>query len=82
MSEEDNSKQIENGQDPNDKEQAMIWDLEVWKRAQQAQFKAYLKQLEFEYLSKLQDDFKSKENEREREFKSKIEELNKLKKLF
>ena len=43
MSEEDNSKQIENGQDPNDKEQAMIWDLEVWKRAQQAQFKAYLK---------------------------------------
>ena len=79
MSEVDNSKQIENGEDVNDKEKAMIWDLEVWKKAQQAQFKAYLKQLEFEYLSKLQDDFKRKEDEREREFKSKIEELNKLK---
>ena len=52
MSEEDNSKQNDNNQEPNDKEQAMIWDLEVWKRAQQAQFKAYLKQLEFEFLSK------------------------------
>ena len=78
MSEENNSKQIENGQDPNDKEQAMIWDLEVWKRAQQTQFKAYLKQLEFEYLSKLQEDFKNKEDEREKEFKSKINEINNL----
>ena len=80
MSEDNNnSKQIENGQDPNDKEQAMIWDLEVWKRAQKAQFKAYLKQLEFDYLSKLQEDFKNKEDEREKEFKSKINEINTLK---
>ena len=79
MSEDNNSNQIENQQEPNDKEQAMIWDLEVWKRAQQAQFKAYLKQLEFEYLSKLQGDFKSKEEEREKEFKTKITELNTLK---
>ena len=79
MSENNNSNQIENQQEPNDKEQAMIWDLEVWKRAQQAQFKAYLKQLEFEYLSKLQGDFKSKEEEREKEFKTKITELNTLK---
>ena len=81
MSEEDNnnSKQIENGQEQNDKEQAVIWDLEVWKRAQQAQFKAYLKQLEFEYLSKLQEDFKNKEDEREKEFKTKINEINTLK---
>ena len=78
MSEIDNSKQIENG-DSNDKEQAMIWELEVWKRAQQAQFKAYLKQLEFEYLSKLQQDFKNKEDEREKEFKTKINEINVLK---
>ena len=79
MSDGDNSKQIENGEDQNEQEKALIWDLEVWKRAQQAQFKAYLKQLEFEYLSKLQEDFKAKENEREREFKTKIEEINKLK---
>ena len=79
MSEDNNSNQIENHKEPNDKEQTMIWDLEVWKRAQQAQFKAYLKQLEYEYLSKLQGDFKNKEEEREKEFKTKITELNNLK---
>jgi chromosome segregation ATPase len=79
MSEDNNSNQIESQQEPKDKEQAMIWDLEVWKRAQQAQFKAYLKQLEFEYLSQLQNDFKNKEEEREKEFKTKITELNNLK---
>lgn len=79
MSDADNSKQMENNQEQNEKEQALIWDLEVWKRAQQAQFKAYLKQLEFEFLSKLQEDFKKREEEREREFKAKINELNVLK---
>ena len=68
----------ENGKENNDQEKAIIWDLEVWKRAEQAQFKAYLKQLEFEYLSKLQEDFKNKEEEREKEFKAKINEINSL----
>ena len=68
----------ENPQENNDQEKAIIWDLEVWKRAEQAQFKAYLKQLEFEYLSKLQEDFKNKEDEREKEFKAKINEINNL----
>jgi centrosomal protein CEP120 len=70
--------QVENPEN-NDQEKAIIWDLEVWKRAEQAQFKAYLKQLEFEYLSKLQEDFKNKEEEREKEFKTKINEINNLK---
>ena len=68
----------ENAKENNEQEKAIIWDLEVWKRAEQAQFKAYLKQLEFEYLSKLQEDFKKKEEEREKEFKSKINEINNL----
>ena len=75
----ENDKVPDANEEVNDKEQAMLWDLEVWKRAQQAQFKAYLKQLEFEYLSKLQEDFKIKEDEREKEFKAKINELNSLK---
>ena len=75
MSQEEQKEDQEN----NDQEKAIIWDLEVWKRAEQAQFKAYLKQLEFEYLSKLQEDFKIKEDEREKEFKSKINEINNLK---
>ena len=76
MSQEEHKSDAEN----NDQEKAIIWDLEVWKRAEQAQFKAYLKQLEFEYLSKLQEDFKNKEEEREKEFKTKINEINNLKK--
>ena len=75
MSQEEHKSDTEN----NDQEKAIIWDLEVWKRAEQAQFKAYLKQLEFEYLSKLQEDFKNKEEEREKEFKTKINEINNLK---
>lgn len=59
-------------------EEAVIWDLEVWKRAEQTKFKAYLKQLEFEFLSKLSDEFSKKEEEREKDFKSKINELNTL----
>ena len=75
MSQEEHKSDAEN----TDQEKAIIWDLEVWKRAEQAQFKAYLKQLEFEYLSKLQEDFKNKEEEREKEFKTKINEINNLK---
>ena len=74
MSQEEENINKEN----NEQEKAIIWDLEVWKRAEQAQFKAYLKQLEFEYLSKLQEDFKKKEEEREKEFKAKINEMNAL----
>ena len=76
--EEINNNKEENSKENNEQEKAIIWDLEVWKRAEQAQFKAYLKQLEFEYLSKLQDDFKNKEDEREKEFKAKINEINTL----
>ena len=79
MSQEEILNNQENDKENNDREKAIIWDLEVWKRAEQTQFKAYLKQLEFEYLSKLQEDFRNKENEREKEFKIKINDINQLK---
>jgi hypothetical protein len=59
-------------------EEAVIWDLEVWKRAEQTKFKAYLKQLEYEFLSNISEDFQKKDEEREKEFKAKINELNVL----
>ena len=37
---ENNNEEI--AKENNDQEKAIIWDLEVWKRAEQAQFKAYL----------------------------------------
>lgn len=58
------------------KEEQAIWEIEVWKRAQMTQFKSYLKQLEFEFISKIKDDMEKKEDQREKEFKSKINELN------
>ena len=68
------------GSNPTDvqksKEEQAIWEIEVWKRAQMTQFKSYLKQLEFEFISKIKDDMEKKEDQREKEFKSKINELN------
>lgn len=58
------------------KEEQAIWEIEVWKRAQMTQFKSYLKQLEFEFFSKIKEDMEKKEDLREKEFKSKINELN------
>jgi hypothetical protein len=60
------------------KEETLIWDLEVWKRAEQTKFKAYLKQLEYEFLNRLSEEYKHKEEERDKEIKSKINELNVL----
>ena len=51
---DDNKMEDRQKQELNEKEEEMAWKLELWKRSQQTQFKAYLKQLEFEYLSKLQ----------------------------
>lgn len=60
------------------KEESIAWDLELWKRAEQTKFKAYLKQLEYEFLSRLSMEYKTKEDEREKEIKDKVNELNVL----
>lgn len=65
-------------QNPQFSEEQVVWELEIWKRAEQTKFKAYLKGLEFEFLSKLSEDYKLKEDENEKEIKSKINELNTL----
>lgn len=59
-------------------EENTIWNLEIWKRAEQTKFKAYLKQLEYEFLNKIAEEFRLKEEEREKEIKSKVNELTSL----
>ena len=59
-----NNTQGSNAKQGKSKEEMMIWDLEIWKRAEQTKFKAYLKQLEYEFLTKCQDDWKEKEDKR------------------
>lgn len=55
-----------------------VWELEVWKKSEQTKFKAYLKQIEVEYLNKLADETNNKEDKREKEFKAAINELQLL----
>jgi hypothetical protein len=60
------------------KDENVIWDLEVWKRAEQTKFKAYLKQLEYEFLNHLGEEYRQKDEAREAEVKQKVNELNVL----
>jgi chromosome segregation ATPase len=60
------------------KEENVIWDLEVWKRSEEIKFKAYLKQLEYEFMSKISEEYQKREQEREKELKMKLNELNVL----
>jgi len=62
----------------NNNNEKVIWDLEIWKKAEQVKFKAYLKQLEYEFINKLTDQFRIKEEERDKEIKNKINEINLL----
>ena len=56
-------------------EMTTIWELEVWKKSEQTKFKAYLKQLELEYMNKVSDDVQAKEIEREKQIKSMTNDL-------
>ena len=62
----------------NTKEVATIWELEVWKKSEQTKFKAYLKQIEIDYMNKIADDGQVREDKREKEFKSSLTELQAL----
>ena len=42
-----------------------VWQLEMWKRSEEAKFKAYLKQREIEKIEEITKNWKSKESERE-----------------
>jgi hypothetical protein len=61
---------------PNSKVESTIFEIEIWKRAEITKFKAYLKQLEYEFLNKISNEYQQKEESREKEFKVKINELN------
>ena len=66
-------------QPPENKKEKIEFELEIWKRTEEIKFKAYLRQVEYDYVTKLQEDFKRKEDAREKEFKQKINEINLLK---
>jgi hypothetical protein len=53
-----------------------IWELEVWKKAEQTKFKAYLKQVEIDYMNRIADEVKKKEDEREKQVKIMLNEIS------
>jgi hypothetical protein len=49
-----------------DIESKVIWELENWKRAEEARFRFNLKQKEAEHVERMRADWKQKEIDRER----------------
>lgn len=56
-------------------ETTTVWELEVWKKSEQTKFKAYLKQIEVEFINRLAEETQMKEDKREKEFKQSLNEL-------
>ena len=55
-----------------------VWQLEMWKRAEEAKFKAYLKQREIEKIEEITFSWKLKESERESTFNESLRNMENL----
>ena len=53
-----------------------VWQLEMWKRAEEAKFKAYLKQREIEKIEEITFLWKNKEQEREQQFNESLKGMD------
>ena len=59
-------------------EEQIVWQLEMWKRAEMAKFLAHLKQKEIEKIEEVTRDWKMKEAEREQIFNEGIQKVTTL----
>ena len=50
----------------NSLEYKIIWELETWKKSEEAKFRINLKQKEINFLRSLDKDWKEKEKEKEK----------------
>ena len=55
-----------------------VWQLEIWKRAEEAKFKAFLKQREIEKIEEITFNWKMKESEREGTFNESLKSVENL----
>jgi len=62
----------------NQVEEQIVWQLEMWKRAEMAKFLAHLKQKEIEKIEEVTRDWKMKESEREQAFNDSVQKVNSL----
>jgi centrosomal protein CEP120 len=61
-----------------EQEYQAVWQLEMWKRAEEAKFKAYLRQREIEKIEEITFSWKQKEQEREATFNESMKSMDKL----
>lgn len=72
-------KQTENvGATPPNGDYQAVWQLEMWKRAEEAKFKAYLKQREIEKIEEVTYSWKMKESDRETTFNESLKSMETL----
>ena len=62
--------------DPNSAEYQAVWQLEFWRRAEEAKFKSWLKQREVERIDEVTREWKAKETERDRVFNEALTRVN------
>jgi hypothetical protein len=55
-----------------------VWQLEMWKRAEEAKFKAYLKQKEIEKIEEITITWRNKESDREMTFNDALKNVETL----
>lgn len=55
-----------------------VWQLEMWKRAEEAKFKAYLKQREIEKIEEITVTWRNKESDREIQFNDALKNIDGL----
>ncbi len=60
------------GSPTNAVEEQIVWQLEMWKRAEMAKFLAHLKQKEMEKIVEVTKDWKRKETDRETAFSESV----------
>ena len=56
----------------------IVWELETWKKSEEAKFKFQQKKQEIEFLEKLKLDWKRKETEKSKVFKRHTQKLDDL----
>ena len=61
-----------NGDSQNPAEDQIVWQLEMWKRAEMAKFLAHLKQKEIQKIEEVTQDWKNKEAVREQQFQESV----------
>ncbi len=56
-------------QDLNSLEYKIVWELETWKKSEEAKFKYHLKKKEIEFMQNLQQKWRDQEKEKQKVFK-------------